>query len=168
VLFDRDGTLIEDVPYNGEPSEVRPVRGAYAALSRLRAAGVALGIVSNQSGIGLGKITADQVAAVHARVVELLGPFDTIEFCPHAPGEGCGCRKPAPGLINRAAANLGLRPHDCVVIGDIGADIEAARAAGASAVLVPTALTEQAEIAAAECVAGSLSEAVDRVLGPPL
>jgi histidinol-phosphate phosphatase family protein len=165
VLFDRDGTLVEDVPYNGEPAAVRPVSGARAALSRLRAAGVALGIVSNQSGIGLGKITPEQVAAVNARLVELLGPFDTIQCCPHAPADGCGCRKPAPGLIARAARELGLTPRDCIVIGDIGADIEAARAAGANAVLVPTVHTEPAEIAAADCVVGSLSEAVDLVLG---
>jgi histidinol-phosphate phosphatase family protein len=167
VLFDRDGTLVEDVPYNGEPAAVRPVSGAYAALSRLRAAGLALGVVSNQSGIALGKVTPEQVAAVHARLVELLGPFDTIQCCPHGPGDGCACRKPAPGLIDRAARELGVTPRECIVIGDIGADVEAARAAGASAVLVPTALTEPAEIAAADCVVGSLSEAVDVLLGTP-
>jgi histidinol-phosphate phosphatase family protein len=167
VLFDRDGTLVEDVPYNGEPAAVRPVSDAHAALSRLRAAGMALGIVSNQSGIALGKITPGQVAAVNARLVELLGPFDTIQCCPHAPADGCGCRKPAPGLIAQAARELGLTPRDCIVIGDIGADIEAARAAGASAVLVPTAHTEPAEIAAADCVVDSLTEAVNVVLGTP-
>jgi histidinol-phosphate phosphatase family protein len=167
VLFDRDGTLVEDVPYNGEPAAVRTVTGAGAALARLRAAGLALGIVSNQSGIALGKITPEQVAAVHERIVELLGPFDTIQFCPHAPDDGCDCRKPAPGLIDRAARALGLTAGDCVVIGDIGADIEAARAAGARSVLVPTPLTRPAEIAAADRVAGSLTEAVDFVLGAP-
>jgi histidinol-phosphate phosphatase family protein len=166
VLFDRDGTLVEDVPYNGEPAAVRPVPGAIAALARLRDAGIALGIVSNQSGIGLRKITAEQVAAVNARLVEMLGHFDTIVVCPHAPGAGCGCRKPAPGLIVEAARALGLEPRDCIVIGDIGTDIDAAYAAGARAILVPTPLTRSSEIAAARVVARSLAEAVDFVLEP--
>lgn len=165
VLFDRDGTLVEDVPYNGEPAAVRPMREARAALARLRAAGVAIGIVSNQSGIGLGTISAAQVGAVNARVVELLGPIATIQVCPHAPGAGCACRKPAPGLIVDAARALGCAARDCVVIGDIGADIDAARAAGAAAILVPTAVTRPEEIAAAAVVARDLREAVDLVLG---
>jgi D-glycero-D-manno-heptose 1,7-bisphosphate phosphatase len=165
VLFDRDGTLVEDVPYNGEPAAVRPVSGARAALTRLRGAGIAIGIVSNQSGVALGKVTWAQVAAVDARIVELLGPFDTIQICPHAPHDGCACRKPAPGLIVAAAHELGVTARECVVIGDIGADIDAARAAGAGAILVPTSVTQPGEIAAAEIVAGSLTEAVDLVLG---
>jgi HAD superfamily hydrolase (TIGR01662 family) len=164
VLFDRDGTLVEDVPFNGEPAAVRPVAGARAALARLRAAGIAIGIVSNQSGIALGKITPQQLAAVNARVVDLLGPFDTIAVCPHAGADACGCRKPQPGLIVKAARALGLAPRDCVMIGDIGADVDAAHAAGAGAILVPTAVTRRAEIEAAAIVAATLSEAVDLVL----
>ena len=164
VLFDRDGTLVEDVPFNGEPGRVRPVSGAQAALARLRAAGIAVGIVSNQSGIALGKLTCADVAAVNARVGELLGPFDTIATCPHAEEDRCTCRKPAPGLIVAAARALGCAPADCVVIGDIGADIDAARAAGAAAILVPTPVTRPAEIERAERVAGSLNEAVDLIL----
>jgi HAD superfamily hydrolase (TIGR01662 family) len=105
------------------------------------------------------------VAAVNARIVELLGPIDTIAVCPHAPAAGCRCRKPAPGLIADAARDLGVAPHDCVVIGDIGSDVEAARAAGAAAILVPTALTRREEVAAAGTVAPSLSAAVDVLLG---
>jgi HAD superfamily hydrolase (TIGR01662 family) len=164
VLFDRDGTLVEDVPYNGEPAQVRPVPGARAALARLRAAGLAVGIVSNQSGIALGRVTAGEVAAVNARVGELLGPFDAIATCPHAEGDGCACRKPAPGLIVEAARALACTPAECVVIGDIGADIDAARAAGAAAILVPTAMTRAAEIERAELVARDVGEAVDLVL----
>src|SRR3954451_24116029 len=87
VLFDRDGTLVRDVPYNGDPDAVDPVPQAAESVARLRRAGVALGIVSNQSGIGRGSITEDQVAAVNARIEEIPGPFQTWQICPHAPEE---------------------------------------------------------------------------------
>jgi histidinol-phosphate phosphatase family protein len=164
VLFDRDGTLVLDVPYNGDPERVEPVPGAAAALARLRAAGVPTAVVSNQSGVARGLLTAAQVRAVNARVEELLGPLGPWAWCPHAPGDGCDCRKPAPGLILRAAQRLGVDPARCVVIGDIGADVEAARAAGARAILVPTRITRAEEIAAADEVAPDLPAAVDRVL----
>jgi histidinol-phosphate phosphatase family protein len=164
ALFDRDGTLVEDVPYNGDPAMVRPMPGARAALERLRAAGLRLGVVSNQSGVARGLLTHEQVARVNARVEELLGPFDTWQCCPHGPDDGCACRKPAPGLVLVAAAELGVPADRCVVIGDIGADVAAGRAAGARAVLVPTPVTRAEEVATAPVVAGDLAAAVDWIL----
>lgn len=165
VLFDRDGTLVHDVPYNGDPTEVRPVDGARDALDRLRARGVAVGLVTNQSGVGRGLLTREQVDAVNGRVAELLGPFDTVQVCPHAPAEGCACRKPMPGMVRAATRELGLHPREVVVVGDIGADAEAALAAGSSAVLVPTSLTRPEEVAAAPRTAATLTEAVEQLLG---
>src|SRR3954470_9973414 len=81
VLFDRDGTLVHDFPYNGDPAWVRPVDGAREALDRLRARGVRVGVVSNQSGVARGLITTEQVEACNARLEELLGPFDVIRYC---------------------------------------------------------------------------------------
>ena len=167
VMLDRDGTLIVDVPYNGDPERVEPVAGARAAVSRLRAAGLALAVVSNQSGIARGILTPAQVAAVNARVEALLGPLGPWLVCPHGPGDGCDCRKPRPGLVLAAAARLGVDPERCAVIGDIGADVQAARAAGARAVLVPTAVTREDEVRAAPELAGTLGEAVDLLLGAP-
>jgi len=164
VLLDRDGTLVEDVPYNGDPAAVRPMPGAREAVKRLRGAGVRLAVVSNQSGIGRGLVSESDVRAVNARVEELLGPLDPWLICPHAPENGCGCRKPAPGLIVRAAQALGVDPAECVVVGDIGADVAAARAAGARSVLVPTPRTRREEVAAAPAVASSLEHAVDLIL----
>jgi histidinol-phosphate phosphatase family protein len=166
VLFDRDGTLVVDVPYNGEPERVEVMPGAREAVERLRAAGVPTAVVSNQSGVARGRVRVEQVEAVNRRVEELLGPLGPWLVCPHGPWEGCGCRKPAPGLIRAAAGALGVDPGDCVVIGDIGSDVEAARAAGARAVLVPTAVTRPEEVAAAPVVAPDLLAAVELLLGP--
>ncbi|MDX2376737.1 HAD family hydrolase [Microbacterium sp. LRZ72] len=164
VLFDRDGTLVFDVPYNGDPARVRPVPTAASALGRLRAAGVAVGVISNQSGIGRGIVTADEVDAVNARVDALLGPFDTWRYCPHTDDDSCDCRKPRPGLVRAACDALGVAPADAVVIGDIGADMGAAAAAGAGAILVPTPATRPEEVAAAPHVVRDLDEAVDLLL----
>lgn len=164
VLLDRDGTLVENVPYNGDPAQVRPLPGARAALDRLREAGIGLAVVSNQSAIGRGLLSRDQVNAVNRRVEELLGPIGHWLVCPHEPDDDCDCRKPRPGLVLRAAERLGVDPAACVVIGDIGADVEAAHAAGARGVLVPTPHTLRREIVAAPEVARNLSDAVERLL----
>ncbi|MDA0141011.1 D-glycero-alpha-D-manno-heptose-1,7-bisphosphate 7-phosphatase, partial [Solirubrobacter deserti] len=161
VLFDRDDTLIIDVPYNGDPDKVVPVPGALEALERLRAAGVGVGVVSNQSGIARGLLTPADVLAVHERMEALLGPLGPLEFCPHGPDDGCACRKPKPALIERAAARLGVDPSECAFIGDIGSDVGAALAAGARPILVPTARTRSKEIDAAPECAKDLADALD-------
>ena len=165
VLFDRDGTLIHDVPYNGDPALVEPVPEAGEALGRLREAGIALGVVTNQSGIGRGLVSREQVESVNARVDELLGPFGTWQVCPHAPEEGCDCRKPAPGMVLTACRELGVDPADTVLVGDIGADMEAAHRAGARGILVPTPVTLEREVDQAPEVAVDLVAAVGRILG---
>jgi HAD superfamily hydrolase (TIGR01662 family) len=164
VLFDRDGTLIRDVPYNGDPRRVAVMPGAREALDRLRDAGLPVGVVSNQSGVARGLITRAQVDAVNGRVEELLGPLGTWAVCPHGPRDGCACRKPEPGLVLQAATALGVAPEDCVVIGDIAADVGAAAAAGARSIMVPTPVTLEHEVAAAPVVASDLRDAVDLVL----
>lgn len=167
VLFDRDGTLCVDVPYNGDADRVIPVPGAKAALARLRAAQVPTAVISNQSGIARGMHTAEQTDAVNTRLDALIGPIGPVFFCPHGPTDGCRCRKPRPGLVLDAAAALGVEPRHCVVIGDIAADLGAAAAAGARAVLVPTEMTRAVEVDAAHvsaAVAPDLASAVELVL----
>ena len=107
MLFDRDETIVVDVPFNGDPERVEPAPNARALLDRLRAAGLPLAVVSNQSGIGRGFITREAVDAVNRRVDELLGPFAGFFVCPHAPEDDCDCRKPKPKLILDAARALG-------------------------------------------------------------
>jgi histidinol-phosphate phosphatase family protein len=166
VLFDRDGTLIEDVPYNGDPDLVRLRPGAREALAALRAAGVSLALVSNQSGVGRGVLSMGEVDAVNRRLEELLGPLGPWLVCPHAPEEGCECRKPRPRLVSGALERLRVRADRCALIGDIGADVEAALAAGVRPVLVPTPRTLPAEVIAAPLVACDLRAAVTMLLGP--
>jgi histidinol-phosphate phosphatase family protein len=165
VLFDRDGTLVHDVPYNADPGLVRPVDGAVDALNLLRARGVRIGVVSNQSGVGRGLLSRRDVAAVNDRVTAMLGPFDTWQVCAHAPEQGCACRKPRPGMVHAAARTLGVDVRECAVVGDIGADVEAARGAGARSVLVPTPQTRATEVRDAPCVAADLLHAVRILLG---
>ncbi|MEU0245457.1 HAD family hydrolase [Streptomyces sp. NPDC006235] len=168
VLFDRDGTLVHDVPYNADPDRVRPVEGAREALARLRERGIRTGVVTNQSGVARGLLTEADVRRVNHRVDELLGPFEVFAVCPHGPDDGCHCRKPQPGMVLWAAGRICTNPADLVVIGDIGADVEAARRAGAHGILVPTAQTRPEETADADHVAPDLLTAVRAVLdGPP-
>ncbi|HSN36134.1 MAG TPA: HAD-IIIA family hydrolase [Arthrobacter sp.] len=167
VLFDRDGTLVRDVPYNGHPARVRPMPQAKEVLQYLRSLGLATGVLSNQSGIGRGILTIDQVAAVNVRIEQLLGPFDVWGICPHLPEDGCACRKPAPGLLRRACRRLQIAPAEAAYVGDIGSDMEAAQAAGVRGVMVPTELTLPAEIEAASEVASDLRSAIDLLVPAP-
>jgi histidinol-phosphate phosphatase family protein len=165
VLFDRDGTLIDDISYNRDPLRVRPRPGARAAVDRLRAAGVRIAMVTNQSGVSRGLLTEDQVRAVNKKVEEMVGPLDATLVCLHGPDDGCACRKPGPGLVLAAAERFGVRPEQCVVIGDIEADVLAAYNAGARGVMVPNDETRAEEIARAKEVAFNLDQAVDRLVG---
>jgi D-glycero-D-manno-heptose 1,7-bisphosphate phosphatase len=141
ILFDRDGTLIVNVPHNADPDKVLPLPTVHEALALLRERGVPTAVVSNQSVIGRGLASADQVAATNARVESLLGPIGQFHLCPHAPWQDCQCRKPLPQLLFRAADALGLDPSEVAFVGDMGSDLDAAVAAGMLFVLVPSADT---------------------------
>ena len=147
VLFDKDGTLVHDVPYNVDPEliQLRPEAGL--ALRRLQDAGFALGVVSNQSGVARGLFDESDVRNVERRLVELLAEegvwLDCFLYCPHHP-EGsvaeysmaCECRKPEPGLVSRALDQLGARATDSWFVGDILDDVEAGTRAGCRTVLI--------------------------------
>jgi D-glycero-D-manno-heptose 1,7-bisphosphate phosphatase len=167
VLFDRDGTLVRDVPYNGNPELVEPMPQASAVLLRLRRRGIATGVLTNQAGVSRGVLALSQVAAVNKRIEERLGPFDVWEICPHGPDDGCSCRKPAPGMIVNACRRLGISAGEAAYIGDIGSDMEAAEAAGARGILVPTPLTRASEVSAARELAPDLASALALLIGSP-
>jgi HAD superfamily hydrolase (TIGR01662 family) len=164
VLFDRDGTLIEDLPYNGDPDRVRAIPGAADALASLRTAGIRVGVITNQSGVGRGLITEDDARRVNDRTAQLLGPFDVVAMCCHTPENRCECRKPQPGLVHRACEVVRIPPNRTAVIGDIESDVEAAERAGALGVLVPNERTDAREVDRARRRAGDLAAAVRMLL----
>lgn len=137
--MDRDGTLIEDVGYPSDPSDVALLSGVAPALLALQDAGFQLVVTSNQSGIGRGLLTPEQAERVHRRVVEMLAAqgivMDGWYYCPHRPDEGCHCRKPAPGLILRAADDLVIDLARSYMVGDKESDMEAGRRAGCESIL---------------------------------
>jgi D-glycero-D-manno-heptose 1,7-bisphosphate phosphatase len=142
VLVDRDGTINEEVDYVLEPGQLRLIPGAAVALRELRELGLGIVVVTNQSPIGRGWLTPERLDAIHERLSELLAAegasVDAYYACPHAPGEGCDCRKPATGLAVRAAAELGFDPTQAFVVGDHAGDVEMGRRIGARTILVRT------------------------------
>jgi D,D-heptose 1,7-bisphosphate phosphatase len=175
VFLDRDGTLMEDLHYLADPTRVTLIDGVVAALRRLRIAGFAAVVVTNQSGIARGRITPSQYAAVQARLDVLLtaahAPLDATYMCPHHPDVGgpCDCRKPATGLYTRAATDLDLDLGRSFLVGDRWRDIAAAPALGARGILVRSPDTPPSELEQARAdamAAASLGAAVDQILGP--
>jgi D-glycero-D-manno-heptose 1,7-bisphosphate phosphatase len=165
ILFDRDDTLIEDRPALRDPRQVRPMPSARSAVSLARSAGVRLGVVTNQPVIAEGTVRRSELRAVNGAIERMLGSFDVWAICPHAATAGCACRKPKPGLVLDAAARLGVPVGDVLVVGDVGSDVGAARAAGAGAMLVPTRRTRREEVdEAGDGVAPDLLSAVERAL----
>lgn len=172
VFLDRDGTIMNDAHYLADPSLVVLVDGAGTALARMRAAGYALVVITNQSGIARGLITNAEYETVRQRLDRLLAAHgavpDATYMCPHHPDHTgpCECRKPGTALFALAARELGLDLARSVLIGDRWRDIVGAAALGAHGILVPGAETPEAEIAQAAAhaiVEVSLSAAADRI-----
>jgi D-glycero-D-manno-heptose 1,7-bisphosphate phosphatase len=149
VFIDRDGTLTEEVGYVNHPSRLKLLPRAAEAISRLNAAGVAAVVVTNQAGIARGYFSEEVFHSVtEALTAELArggARLDGFYACLHHPSEGvapyrvhCECRKPKPGLLRRAAAELGLDLARSTMVGDKASDLIPARAVGAAAVLVLT------------------------------
>lgn len=143
LLFDRDGTLIEDMHYLSNPSEVRILPGVAESLGRLARRGMRFFLVSNQSGIGRGLFPQSAAEACNRRVAELLAPSGVVLtdmiFCPHVPEDKCACRKPAPGMWRTLRDRHNLVPGACIMAGDKEEDILFAANAGlAGRVLVLT------------------------------
>lgn len=145
VFLDKDGTLVHDVPYNVDPARIRLAPGAGAALRRLRQSGFRLFVVSNQSGVARGLFRESALAGVRERIAQLLAraavALDGFYYCPHGPSPpgappACDCRKPAPGMLLRAAREHQLALERCWMVGDILDDVEAGRRAGCRTVLI--------------------------------
>jgi D-glycero-D-manno-heptose 1,7-bisphosphate phosphatase len=147
VFLDKDGTLIEDVPYNVDPAQIRLEPGAIEGLRLLRDAGFRLIVVSNQPGVAHGLFAESALAGVETRLRELLTAggvaLDGFYHCPHHPkgsvadyARVCDCRKPQPGMLRRAANDHGIALAHSWMVGDILNDVEAGRRAGCRTVLI--------------------------------
>jgi len=147
VFFDRDGTLIRDVGYLTHPEQIELLDGVPAAIRALREAGFRTVVVTNQSAVARGWLTEAALKQIHRLIQDRLANegarLDAIYYCPHHPSEGveayrvvCDCRKPKPGMIQRAVNDLALEPKRSYVLGDQNVDLELALRVGATPVLV--------------------------------
>ncbi len=175
VFLDRDGTLNYDPGYLSVAAELKLLAGVGPALARLKRAGAKLVVVTNQSGVGRGIFTLKDLEAIHARLEGLLEQeevaLDAIYFCPHHPDDGCRCRKPNIGMVERAQSELQLDLRRSYLIGDHARDIQLAKRVGAKGILLTTDLVDaqaldalQAAEAMPDAVATSMAEAVDWIL----
>jgi D-glycero-D-manno-heptose 1,7-bisphosphate phosphatase len=141
VLLDRDGVILRDRPgYIRRPEDVELLPGAADAIRRLCQAGRRVMVVTNQSAVGRGLVSAATLSAIHDRLLQLVacefGGIERVFVCPHLPQADCGCRKPRPGLLFAARDEAGVDLDDAVLVGDMASDIEAAHAAGCRAIMV--------------------------------
>ena len=169
VFLDRDGVLNEAVMRHGKPgppasaAEVKIVDGAAAALRRLKARGLPLLVVTNQPDVARGAQTPEEVEAIHQRIRREL-PVDDILSCLHDDADGCGCRKPKPGLILKGAQKYGIDPRRSFMIGDRWRDIDAGKSAGCRTVWIDHGYRERPPALAPDVRVSSLSGAVTWIL----
>jgi histidinol-phosphate phosphatase family protein len=178
VFLDKDGTLVENVPYNIDPARIRLAAGAERALPRLAAAGFLLAVVSNQPGVALGRFPEHALADVQLRLHELLAELGVslagFFYCPHHPhgvlpkyAIRCTCRKPAPGMLLHAAHELRADLTHSWLIGDILDDVEAGNHAGCGTILLDAGNETEWVLAPGRYpghVARDLAEASDVIL----
>ncbi len=175
IFIDRDGVICHNrADYVKRWDEFVFLPGALEALARLAKSHFAVVIVTNQSAINRGKVTLEAVEDIHRRMLQAIeaagGRVDAIYLCPHRPDEGCACRKPLPGLLHRAAADLGLDLTQSYLIGDALEDIQAALAAGCLPYLVLTGRGQAHRAQAERALPGrfkvvrDLGEAVEAIL----
>lgn len=142
VFLDRDGTLNVDPGYLDDPDKLELYDGAIEAVKLLNGLGVRVIIVTNQSGVARGLLTDDRAREINLRLIEIIkeggGDIDGVYHCPHHPDDGCGCRKPRPGMIETAEVEHKVDPARSFVVGDKAADLGLAKNVGAKSVLVLT------------------------------
>jgi D-glycero-D-manno-heptose 1,7-bisphosphate phosphatase len=143
VILDRDGTInVDSDEYVKSADEWVPLPGALEAIARLNHAGWHVAIASNQSGLGRGLFDVAALNAMHAKMHKQLaalgGRIDAVFFCPHAPEDQCGCRKPAPGLFQQIGERFGVDLAGVPAVGDSARDLQAGAAAGCEPHLVLT------------------------------
>jgi D-glycero-D-manno-heptose 1,7-bisphosphate phosphatase len=166
VFFDRDGTLMEDAHYCRDPALVRVFPGVPEALRRLKDAGFAIFIITNQSGIGRGLITEMQYLAVQEEFLRQAGRdwIDGSYYCPDEPGVPSNCRKPEPGMVLEAAAAHHIDLAASYFVGDKSIDVECGSRAGTRTVLVLTGYGRE-QHCTPDLTCRDAVEAVEKILG---
>ncbi len=169
VFLDRDGTLMHDVGYCGDPKDIELIDGVPAALRKLKEAGYRLVVITNQSGIGRGYFDEIQYRAVDAEFSRQIGQriIDATYHCPHLPKDGCTCRKPSPEMIFKAAREHDIDLSRSFYVGDKPSDIECGRNAGVKTILVRTGYGQETDGNLADFVAEDFNEASDIILKAP-
>lgn len=170
AFIDRDGTVIVEKDYLGDPAGVELLPGTVAGLRRLLELGYGLAMVTNQAGVGRGFYTEADMHAVNRRMADLLAEhglaFEAIYYCPHHSEAGCACRKPAPGMIRQAQAELAVDAERSVVIGDRWSDVALGKGLGMTAILVETGYgADQTRDAGADAVVADLAAAAEWLAG---
>jgi D-glycero-D-manno-heptose 1,7-bisphosphate phosphatase len=170
VILDRDGTLVIDRGYLSDPAGLEFEPGAVEGMKWLYSRGYRLVVITNQSGVGRGLFTIERVEAMNERlnvmVEEAGAKLEGIYYCPHAPDDGCACRKPALGLMTRAASELDFDPKSAIMIGDKESDIEFGRRAGATTILIAADGSAAHVRTQADIVAPNLMEAARAITAP--
>jgi len=168
VFIDRDDTLIYDVPYLSDPARVQLTPGAPDALRRLWSNGFKIALVTNQSGVGRGLFTIEQLAHVQLRLMEILAEqgcgLDAVYICPHAPDQHCNCRKPATGMLEQACREHDIDLSQSVFVGDGAGDIACGKAFGIKTVQLRLPGKNKPEYGA-DFLATSLPEAAEWIVG---
>jgi D-glycero-D-manno-heptose 1,7-bisphosphate phosphatase len=166
VFLDRDGTLMRDVDYCGDPAKVEVFPQAREALRRLKENGYKLVIITNQSGISRGLFTEEEYRAVEAEFVRQLGEglIDGSYYCPALPGSGSVRRKPGPGMIFEAQRDHWIDLRHSFMVGDKASDIGCGQNAGVRTILVETGYGAVQKKIEADWVARDISHAVDIIL----
>jgi len=166
IFLDRDGTIMRDVDYCGDPNDVELLPGVPNALRKLRESGYKLIVITNQSGIARGYFTEKQYRAVETEVSRQIGTslIDATYFCPHLPDDGCKCRKPSSEMILNAACDHDVDLARSFFIGDKRSDLECGRNAGVRTILVRTGYGKNLDGNLADFVTQDLSEAAEIIL----
>jgi len=151
ILLDRDGIINQDsLHYIKSVDEFIILPGSLESIARLTRAGYRIGVATNQSGVARGFYTFDELNAIHNKMIQAVeaagGKIDAIEYCPHMPDSGCGCRKPAPGMLLALAKRFECNLDNVPFIGDRVSDIEAAEAAGAKPMMVLSPMTDRVSL----------------------
>ncbi len=168
VFLDRDGTILDELGYLGDPDKVVLYPGVHDALILVKEAGYLLLIVTNQSGVARGYFSLEDSIAVNLKMIRILSErgaaVDGVYFCPHLPDAGCACRKPAPGMVQKAETDFNVNLANSWIIGDTDKDALLGSEAGIRPLLVKTGKQDKGAVPSGVPAVADLQEAARYIL----